>query len=175
VSGVAVVAVVVLVSGCASATGAGGATAPSTPTQTADGDRWPDGADENTPPCQDASAATLAVVNEAVHAASAEDGTVETTLPWLSVRPDTELGVWTLTGLVVNESTAQGTEGGYFVVWATADDPTSPTFSGTVLTVGGSAGLLAHLPPLLPAYVGPMDADSPAAALKCGTQRMNQN
>lgn len=150
-------------------------TAPSaTPTPTGAG--WPAGADAETPDCQDASAATLATVNAAIAAVSAETGAGETSLPWLSARPDEELGVWTLTGLVLLPP-AVTTEGGYFVVWATRDDPTSATFAGEVLSLGGSAQQLTLLPPLLPGYVDTtgFGADTPPGALGCGTDRARQD
>jgi len=135
------------------------------------GDAWPDGSDASTPSCQDASAAVLAVVNDSLHEASATNGTVESVLPWLSVHPDTDLKMWTLTGLVENTETQQGTEGGYFVVFATDSDPTPPTFDGEISALGVSTSMTT-LPPLEPAYVGPTDMDDvPPAALGCGTQR----
>jgi hypothetical protein len=100
----------------------------------------------------------------------------ETVLPWLSARPDRELGVWTLTGIVENAETALGTEGGYFVVWATESDPTAPDFLGQIYTVSGVASYLTHFGALEPAYVGPSDMeDVPAAALSCGTKRARQS
>jgi len=136
---------------------------------------WPDGADADTPSCQDASAAVLAVVNESLREASATNSTVESVLPWLSARPDPDLGVWTLTGLLENAETAQSTEGGYFVVFATKEDPTSPTFDGAVSALGAAAGVTT-LPPLEPAYIGASDMDDvPPAALRCGTQRSQES
>jgi hypothetical protein len=171
----AVLGLAALVSGCASPADPA-AEAPSstpTPTPSATGLPWPAGSDENTPECQDASAATLAVVNAAVQRVVEDEGAVPTTLPWLSARPDRDLGAWTLTGLATNAVTDSGTEGGYLVVWATRDDPTSPTFGGEIFTVGGSAGLLARLPPLQPGYVGSQQfgEDAPPEALSCGSQR----
>jgi hypothetical protein len=149
--------------------------ATSTPTPTPTGLGWPEGAEDDTPACQDASAATLAVVNDALRSAAAEDGLVDTVLPWLSARPDQELGVWTLTGLVENAQTAVGSEGGYYVVWAARADPTAAEFSGQVYTVSSVATGLSHLDPLQPAYVGPSDMeDVPAAALSCGTKRASK-
>jgi hypothetical protein len=162
-------------SGCAVVGGGGSTPTPitSTTTPTPMESPWPDGADDDTPACQDASAATLAIVNDALRSAAANDGLVETVLPWLSARPDRDLGVWTLTGLVENAETSLG--GGYFVVWATDADPTAADFSGPVYTVSGVASLLTHLDPLQPAYVGPSDMeDVPAAALGCGTKRTAQ-
>ena len=165
-------AVLLAASGCAATSGSSPAS--STPTASASpaASEWPDGADDDTPACQDASAATLEVVNDALRSTSAEDGLVETVLPWLSARPDRELGVWTLTGVVANAETDVGTEGGFFVVWATETDPTDADFSGEVYTVSGVGGYLTGLPPLEPAYVGPSDMeDAPAAALNCGMRR----
>lgn len=170
-----------LLTGCASGNAAAGAPSQTSSPQAAvgtgaGGDDWPDGADASTPACQDASAATLAVVNTSLHEASVANGTVESVLPWLSARPDTDLGTWTLTGLVENAQTAQGTEGGYFVVFATGSDPTSPTFDGQVSAVGGASAAVTTLPPLQPAYVGPTDMDDvPAGALACGTQRSRES
>ncbi|WP_188509146.1 hypothetical protein [Conyzicola nivalis] len=133
---------------------------------------WPAGADDDTPECQDASAATLAIVNESLHTVAVEDGLVESVLHWLSARPDRELGVWTLTGLIENEQTARGTEGGYFAVWATRGDPTSATFDDPIFWVSGVASSLTRFGPLLPAYVGASDMeDVPPAAIGCGTTR----
>lgn len=178
----AVLAVVggLLLTGCASGNAAAGAPPQTSPTAHASsgaGDvDWPDGADASTPSCQDASAAALDVVNTSLHEASVANGTVESVLPWLSARPDTDLGTWTLTGLVENAQTAQGTEGGYFVVFATDSDPTSPTFDGQVSAVGGASAAVTTLPPLQPAYVGPTDMDDvPAGALACGTQRSRES
>jgi len=136
---------------------------------------WPDGSDAKTPSCQDASAAVLAVVNDSLHEASATNGTVESVLPWLSARPDTDLKLWTLTGLVENTETQQGTEGGYFVVFVTDSDPTSPTFDGKISALGVATSMTT-LPSLEPAYVGPTDMDDvPPAALGCGTQRAKES
>ena len=165
-----------LVSGC-SAGDAGDARSGSTPAATATptAAAWPDGADDATPSCQDASAATVSIVNDALRSTAAADGSVDTVLPWLSARPDRELGVWTLTGLVQNAQTATGTEGGYFAVWATDLDPTAADFAGQVYTVGSSSASITHLDPLLPAYVGSSDMeDVPAAALRCGGDRASQ-
>lgn len=174
------VAMVILVftSGCAMGGHSNGASptwSTLTPTPTPTATDWPDGANDDTPACQDVSAATLAIVNDALRSAAAEDGLTETVLPWLSARPDRELGVWTLTGIVENAETALGTEGGYLVVWATESDPTAADFSGQIYTVSGVASHLTHLDPLQPAYVGPSDMeDVPAAALSCGTKRTGQ-
>jgi hypothetical protein len=137
--------------------------------QPSDGtEKWPAGADTDTPACQDASSAVLAVVNTSLLQTASSNGTVMSALPWLSAHPDPDLGKWTLTGLV---ETTQGTEGGYFVVFATSDDPTSPAFDGAVFSLGAATGLTT-LPPLEPAYVGPTDMDDvPPTALSCGTQR----
>lgn len=138
-------------------------------------DAWPDGSDAKTPSCQDASAAVLAVVNDSLHEASATNGTVESVLPWLSARPDTDLKLWTLTGLVENTETQQGTEGGYFVVFTTDSDPTSPTFDGKISALGVATSMTT-LPPLEPAYIGPTDMDDvPPSALGCGTQRAEES
>jgi hypothetical protein len=162
-------------SGCASADDSTGD--PSIPTAEAvvpAESTWPDGADEDTPACQDASAATLAIVNDSLHAAAAERGLVETTLPWLSASPDDELGVWTLTGIIENEQTALGSEGGYLAAWATDTDPTAEDFAGAVYTISGVSVGLTTLPPLVPAYVGASDMDdTPPHALACGMQRAN--
>jgi hypothetical protein len=167
-----------IVTGCASEATATSAPATTTP---APGDArggdvpWPDGSDAETPSCQDASAAVLAVVNDSLHEASTTNGTVESVLPWLSAHPDTDLTLWTLTGLVENTETQQGTEGGYFVVFATDSDPTSPDFDGTISALGVATSMTT-LPPLEPAYVGPTDMDDvPPAALGCGTQRAKQS
>ena len=183
--GAAALAVLAVVGGLLLTSCASGATVAGAPPQTsspapassgAGDDDWPDGADASTPSCQDASAATLAVVNTSLHEASVANGTVESVLPWLSARPDTDLGTWTLTGLVENTETAQGTEGGYFVVFATGSDPTSPTFDGQISAVGSATAAVTTLPPLQPAYVGPTDMDDvPAGALACGTQRSRES
>ena len=169
-----------LLTGCA-AEGRATGVPPETKTATSSADAsaashdWPDGADADTPSCQDASAKVLAVVNESLREASATNGTVESVLPWLSARPDPDLGVWTLTGLLENTETAQSTEGGYFVVFATEEDPTSPTFDGAVSALGAAASVTT-LPPLEPAYVGASDMDDvPPAALRCGTQRAQES
>jgi hypothetical protein len=170
---VALVAVTGLLSSCAStapATGTPSEEASATSAaQASDGtEEWPAGADADTPSCQDASSAVLAVVNDSLLQTASSNGTVMSALPWLSAHPDPDLGTWTLTGLV---ETSQGTEGGYFVVFATADDPTSPAFDGAVFALGAATGVT-NLPPLEPAYVGPTDMDDvPPAALSCGTQR----
>jgi hypothetical protein len=138
-------------------------------------DARPDGSDAKTPSCQDASSAVLAVVNDSLREAALTNGTVEPVLPWLSARPDTDLELWTLTGLVEDTETQQGTEGGYFVVFATDSDPTSPTFDGKISALGVATSMTT-LPPLEPAYIGPTDMDDvPPAALGCGTQRAKES
>ena len=170
---VALAAVAGLLTGCASTAPvtetpprAAGATSAAPASDGAE--KWPTGADGDTPSCRDASSAVLTTVNESILDTASANGTVMSALPWLSADPDPDLGKWTLTGLV---ETAQGTEGGYFVVFATADDPTSPAFDGAVFALGAATGVT-NLPPLEPAYVGPTDMDDvPPAALSCGTQR----
>ena len=163
-----------MVSGCAAGETAGWpetAEPTSTPTASATPIAWPDGADATTPACQNASSATVGVVNEALRAVSAEEGTLENSVSWLSARPDGELGVWTLTGIVVNEQTGLSTEGGPLVVWATRSNPTSATFDGQVYWMSGAASKLTHFDPLLPAYVGlSASEDAPPAALRCGME-----
>jgi hypothetical protein len=182
-TGVAVLAALMVVgsltlTGCASEAATPAPLATTTPTSMnarGSDDAWPDGSDATTPSCQDASAAVLAVVNDSLREASATNGTVESVLPWLSARPDTDLKLWTLTGLVENTETQQGTEGGYFVVFTTDSDPTSPTFDGKISALGVATSMTT-LPPLEPAYVGPSNMDDvPPAALGCGTQRAKES
>jgi hypothetical protein len=141
-----------------------GAATQGTPTSSEAPSLWPDGASASTPDCQDASAATVAAINATIDNPLPGGSQVE----WIAAHPDPELNKWLLTGRL----TTTGSEGGYFVVWASSADPTATDFAGDLVTVGGSTAAISSAPPLTPAYTGPSDMeDVPAAALACGQAR----
>ncbi|WP_143109876.1 hypothetical protein [Agromyces sp. CF514] len=126
---------------------------------------WPDGASASTPDCQDASAAVVAAINDTIDDSMPGGGN---RVEWITAHPDAELGKWLLTGVLPST----GSEGGYFVVWASSSNPIATDFSGDLVTVGSSTAAISSAPPLTPSYVGPSDMDDvPPSALACGQAR----
>ena len=174
----AALAPLLLVTGCAApapgaATGdpkaAAEAVAPA-----ADPRPWPDGASASTPPCQNASPAVLAAVNATIDNPLPDDPDAVSSL---TASPDPDNAVWLLTG-VIGTGTPSGSEDetdtehetgteGYLVAWATTADPTLPTFSGALRSVGATTANLSSAPLLQVPASAP--GGLPSAALACAS------
>lgn len=122
-----------------------------------DGGHYPEGASADTPLCQDASPATVAAVNATIENPAPGQST---SLERLIARPDPAHAVWLLTGVIETG----GTEGGYYVAWATSSDPTQAEFTGTLRSLGNAAQLSSAPALLLPDVPR---GELPAAALAC--------
>ena len=100
---------------------------------------YPDGATPDTPECQDASPAVVAAANATIDTPLPNgSATVPSPILSLSATPDPAHAVWLLTGSIASTPNADG----YLVIWATTSDPTQPTFTGTLRSVGSTTATL---------------------------------
>ncbi|GAA2227076.1 hypothetical protein N1031_03305 [Herbiconiux moechotypicola] len=116
---------------------ASGPGSPSSPTP-AGGDLWPDGASPDTPRCTDASAATVAAVNATITTPQPGEAA---SVGSLRAHPDPDAAVWILTGHLSTDFGAT-----VEVAWATTADPTTPSFTGTLRSVGEAAATISTAP-----------------------------
>ena len=100
---------------------------------------YPDGATPDTPECQDASPAVVAAANATIDTPLPNgSATVPSPILSLAATPDPAHAVWLLTGSIASTPNADG----YLVIWATTSDPTQPTFTGTLRSVGSTTATL---------------------------------